>query len=90
MTQAAFGGNPFSTRVKLWLEGDAGKLKLSHVGADFVIASEPCSLPAQTPVTVVVSVDGKEHRHRYLLREPLTTNKPRARTMICEPDGLPF
>ena len=64
MTTGAFGSTPFSAKVRLWLECeiDGGHvIRLAQVASDFVIAVEPEDIP-ECDASVVVSVDGKEHR----------------------------
>ncbi len=89
MTQAAFGGTPFSTRVDLWLECEHGVVPLAQAGAEFVIAVEPVHIPA-CEAYVIVSVDGQQHRNRVRLIHGLSADNPRAKTVACDNDGLPF
>lgn len=76
MTQGAFGIAPFTTQVRLWLECEHGKISLSHVGSEFIIASEPQNVP-ECDATVVVSIDGEEHR-RPVRMCGMTRENPKA------------
>ena len=90
MTQAAFGGTSFSSVVNLWLEIGPDVIPLAQVGADFVIASTPSQVPADTDAIVVVSINGHEYRHKYLLADGLSHDNSRSRTVVYDDDGLPF
>ncbi|MFI4859542.1 MAG: hypothetical protein ACIAXF_02550 [Phycisphaerales bacterium JB063] len=80
----------FTTQICLWLEDGLGRVNLAQVGADFVIAAEPCRVPANAVVQVVVSINGNERRLPYLLVDGLAESCLRSKTIACEADGLPF
>ena len=89
MSYAAFGVKPFSADVDLLLESEHGHLvPLSQVGATFVIAASPQEVPPGR-ATVVVMVDGREHRRAVNLVNGMSLNKPLA--MILADDAFaPF
>ncbi len=92
MTQAAFGGTPFSAVVDLWFEpdGDEGVwIALSQAGSGFMTVAEPVDLPA-TAGWVVVSVDGELYRNRVYLPQGLNAGQLKTKTVACLPDGIPF
>lgn len=68
----AFGIKPFSALVDLWLECGEVRVPLSEVGYGFVSAVKPIYLPAQCRVTIVVSIDGREHRKHAVLAHGMT------------------
>lgn len=90
MTQAAFGGSAFNTHVDLWLDCEHGRVPLRQVGAEFVIASDPCEIPPRCIASVVISIDGQLHRRKVLLVDGLSADKPMAHMVPCDEDGLPF
>ncbi len=87
MTTGAFGSTPFSAVVDLWLDCGQDRLPLSQVGQSFIIAQSPRDLPAGTIGTVVVSVDGREHRRHVRLIEGMAETDPEAAVV---PDQVPF
>ncbi|MEM6749274.1 MAG: hypothetical protein AAGA57_02855 [Planctomycetota bacterium] len=80
----------YSSRVELWLESEHGRVKLSQVGFDFVIAAEPFELPAASRARVVVSVDGREQRLDYTLVDGLSEGQNRSKTVYAEGDTIPI
>lgn len=62
MAGGAFGLTPFDTKVEIWLETHAGLIvDLAQSSDTVVVADEPVQLPPMQ-ATVVISVDGREHR----------------------------
>ena len=59
----------YSSVVSLQLLVDGRAYGLTHTGPDFVILETPAALRAG-PATVVVVVDGNEHRTEVILPEP--------------------
>jgi len=90
MTEAAFGGPVFSSRVRLWLEHGGHTIPLAQVGADFIIASEPCDLAPGTRATIVVKVNDDVSRQDYLLVDGLSRDQLESATVVLDEDGLPF
>lgn len=84
------GSVGYSSRVRLWLESEHGTFQLSQVGADFVIAAGPATLPAASRCTVVVSIDGREHRLPYVVLDGLSPESRRSRTLYREADAIPI
>ena len=87
MDQGAFGIQPFSTEVDLWLECDHGRVELSQVGATFVIAQTPSALP-QCHADIVMSIDGRIQKRRVELVSGMSEDE--AETMVLASDSLPF
>lgn len=56
----------YSSDVKLWLEHAAGRVALAQTGPDFVIPAAPAELDPG-PATVVMAIDGREHRRSVTL-----------------------
>ena len=84
------GSVGYSSRVRLWLESEYGTFELAQVGADFVIASGRPTLPAASPCTVVVSVDGREQRLPYIALDGLSPERRRSRTALDQGDAIPI
>ncbi|QNN22349.1 hypothetical protein HED60_08710 [Planctomycetales bacterium ZRK34] len=87
MIQAAFGGEPFSANVDLWLEYDGRRIPLSHVEPADVIAQQPIDLPAGAAV-LVICVDDQVQRMHVMLDEGMSATRTRARMRPL--DSVPF
>jgi hypothetical protein len=88
MTQAAFGGTPFSTRVDLWLEASSGKIiRLNQVGPGFVICRSPEPMPPG-PAKLAISVDGQVNRRDIFLDDGMSPDEPE--THYHPLDDIPF
>ena len=57
MAAGAFGVEPFSTNVELWLETPTRRVPLAQVGDTFVVTAEECDIPPGR-ATLVISIDG--------------------------------
>ena len=79
-----------SSKVRLWLESDAGTISLSQVGSDFIIAAEACELAPYSTAWVVVSINGNTHRSEYVILNGLSGENRRSKTAYCHSDGLPI
>jgi hypothetical protein len=84
MTQSTPGIAPFSAEVDLWLDCEHGRVPLAQVSDDFVIASNPTTLPV-CEAEVVVSVDGHLHSRRVLLVNGMSQDNRRAAVQPLEP-----
>ena len=87
MSQAAFGGEAFSTDVDLWIEYGKVRIPLGEVGPDLVYARNPHNVPAGKEVTLIISVDGQKYRHRVVLVDGMSKSNLQA---AIEPAVAPF
>lgn len=84
---AAFGANPFSAVVDLWLEKDGERISLTHVEPAIIRAANPQSLPPG-PATIFISVDGKIQKHPVYLDDGMSESDPD--TLVRPVDSVPF
>lgn len=59
----------FSADVRLDLLVNGQTIPLSKVGPNYAVLSEAQDLPAGAPATLVMNVDGREHRWEVVLKE---------------------
>lgn len=84
MTIGAFGSTPFSAVVDLWLDCEFGRVPLSQTASTFVIAASPRDIPP-CRATVVISVDGHEHRRSVNLIHGMSASNPHTAALAEEP-----
>lgn len=90
MTHAAFGIAPFSAEIGLWLECDEGRFPLAQTGPDFVIAADARTLPPGYCASIVVSVDGEEHRRPVVLVMGMSADEPMTPVRCVDDEVAPF
>lgn len=83
----AFGVNPFSATVDLWLECPYGRVPLSQTAATFVFTAKPVSVPP-CDGEIIVSIDGKLHSRRVRLPEGISPSNLHAAVIAA--DAVPF
>lgn len=87
-TRAAFGGQPFTTNVDLWLEVGDQQIELAQVGPTFIIAAHAESVPSGV-ANVAISVDGSVYRRSIRLIHGMTPNDTMTPIVPLD-DDLPF
>lgn len=83
----AFGVNPFSATVDLWLECPYGRVPLSQTASTFVFAAKPVSIPP-CDGKIIVSIDGKQHSRPVRLPQGISPSDPHSAVVAA--DDLPF
>ncbi len=83
MSQAAYGIEPFSTTVKLWLEyqdpqSQLQRIELAEAGPDFVYARQPRNIPPGSEVLLIISIDDEHFPHYLTLPDGMSKSEPQA------------
>lgn len=88
MIQAAFGGDPFSADVRIWIESGGERLPISHLAPTWFRYAAPaslCLLPETTAV-IMTSIDGRLTSHTVRVEAPESDATVRYRPA----DSVPF